>query len=95
MRRGILWVTWAKTNMSYKIVKKLKITHRSILIDAKIKLKGVKNSKYYPEYFRLIVANVLRDGKVIRMEFITDSFDLAASTICDLYKARWDIEIFF
>jgi len=29
------------------------------------------------------------------MEFITDDFELAASTICDLYKARWDIEIFF
>jgi len=94
-QRGILWVTRAKANMSYKIVKKLKITHRGILIDAKIKLKGVKSNKDYPEYFRLIVANVLRDGKVIRMEFITDSFDLAASTICDLYKARWDIEIFF
>jgi len=35
------------------------------------------------------------DGKLIRMEFITDDFELAASTICDLYKARWDIEIFF
>lgn len=29
------------------------------------------------------------------MEFITDDFDLSAVTICDLYKARWDIELFF
>jgi hypothetical protein len=81
--------------MSCKIVKRLKITHRSILIDAKIKLKGIKSSKEYPESFRLIIANVLRDEKVVRMEFITDNFDLAASTVCDLYKGRWDIEIFF
>jgi len=43
----------------------------------------------------LIIADVIRDGKLVRMEFITDDFELAASTICDLYKARWDIEIFF
>ncbi len=49
----------------------------------------------YPEGFRLIIADVIRDGKLVRMEFITDDFELAASTICDLYKARWDIEIFF
>jgi len=32
---------------------------------------------------------------MVRMEFITDNFEFAASTICDLYKARWDIELFF
>lgn len=95
MNRGILWVTRAKTNMSYRIVKKLKSTHRSIVLDAKIRLKGAKSIKAYPDYFRLIVADVERNGKIVRMEFITDDFDLAASTICDLYKARWDIELFF
>lgn len=28
------------------------------------------------------------------MEFITDNVGLAEATICDLYKARWDIELF-
>jgi hypothetical protein len=95
MQRGVLWVTRAKTNMSYRIVKKFKVTNRSVIKDARIKLLGVKSSKDYPEYFRLIIADVLRDGKMVRMEFITDDFDLAASTICDLYKGRWDIELFF
>lgn len=95
MQRGILWISRSKTNMAYRIVKKLKITNRSIIVDAKIKLTGIKSSKLYPECFRLIIADVIRDGKIVRMEFITDDFELAASTICDLYKARWDIEIFF
>jgi hypothetical protein len=43
----------------------------------------------------IIIADVLRDGKLVRMEFITGNFDFAASTICDLYKGRWDIELFF
>lgn len=95
MQRGVLWITRAKTNMAYRIVKRLKRTNKSIVLDAKIKLKGVKSSKAYPELFRLIIADVVRDGKVVRMEFITDDFDLAASTICELYKTRWDIELFF
>jgi len=44
MQRGILWITRAKSNMSYKIVKKFKITLRSVIVDPKIKLKGVKSN---------------------------------------------------
>jgi IS4 transposase len=95
MLRGILWVTRAKTNMSYTIVKKFKITNDKIILDAKIKINGPKSSHECPECFRFIIADVLRDGKIVRMEFITDDFKLTASTICELYKARWDIEFFF
>lgn len=96
MQRGIVWVTRAKTNMSYDIVKKFKTTtNSSIIIDAEIKLSGAKSSNDYSKTFRIIIADVLRDGRMVRMEFITDNFELSASTICDLYKARWDIELFF
>lgn len=95
MQRGILWVTRSKTNMAYTIVKKCKSAHKSVILDAEIKLTGIKSSSDYRESFRLIIADVIRDGKTVRLEFITDNFDLAASTICDLYKARWDIELFF
>jgi hypothetical protein len=95
MERGVMWVTRAKTNMSYTIVRKMKRLNDSIILDAEIKLKGHKSGKGYPQTFRLIVADVLRDGKIVRMEFITDNFDWSASTIGDLYKARWDIELFF
>ena len=30
-----------------------------------------------------------------RYVFITNRFDLAAKTICDLYKSRWEVELFF
>jgi hypothetical protein len=95
MQRGILWVTRAKTNMSYKIVRRLKKSHKSIIRDSEIRLKGYRSSKDYPQTLRLIVANVVRDGKTVRMEFITDNFEFSAVTICELYKARWDIELFF
>jgi hypothetical protein len=95
MLRGILWVTRAKTNMAYRIIRKFKKTHSGIILDAEIKLTGIKSGKDYPKSFRLIIANVIRNGKSVRMEFITDNFKFAASTIGDLYKARWDIELFF
>lgn len=95
MQRGIFWVTRAKTNMAYRVSRRLGKKNGNILRDVEIKLTGVRTSKEYPQSFRLIVANVLRDGKMVRMEFITDNFDFAATTICALYKARWDIELFF
>jgi len=95
MLRGILWVTRAKTNMAYKIIRKLGKARNGIILDAEIILTGIKSGKDYPKSFRLIIADVVRDGKTVRMEFITDNFEFAASTISDLYKARWDIELFF
>lgn len=93
--RGVFWVTRAKSNMSYRIIKKSKPGKGPIKVDAEIKLKGNKSGKDYSDNLRLIIADVERDGKLVRMEFITDNFDFAPSTICDLYKGRWDIELFF
>nr|HID13111.1 hypothetical protein [Anaerolineae bacterium] len=49
----------------------------------------------YPELMRLIVAVVEVDGKETVMSFITNNFDWAPNSVCDLYKARWAIEVFF
>lgn len=95
MQRGVLWITRAKTNMSYRIVRKRVKNHKNVILDAEIMLKGHKSGKDYPQVFRLIIADVVRNGKIVRMEFSTDDFELSAATICDLYKARWDIELFF
>jgi hypothetical protein len=34
------------------------------------------------------------DGKMKKMIFISNNLEWAASSICDLYKARWAIEVF-
>lgn len=95
MKRGILWVTRAKTNMAYTIIQELGKARNGIILDAEIMLTVTKSATDYPKSLRLIIADVVRDGKTVRMEFITDNFEFAASTICELYKARWDIELFF
>jgi hypothetical protein len=93
--RGIVWVTRAKSNMAYTIVRKLTSAKGSLISDHLIRLSGPSSSKEYAECFRLIRAQVEIDGKIVEMEFITNNTKFAPSTICDLYKARWDIELFF
>jgi hypothetical protein len=93
--RGIFWVTRAKENMAYRVIKKRKHKDSAIKMDADILLTGVQSGKNYTQKLRLIVADVERDGKIVTMEFITNNFEWAPSTICQLYKARWTIETFF
>lgn len=94
-QRGVFWITRAKDNMKYDVVGQHSAPKLNILRDVVIKLTGQRTSVWYPETLRLIEAIVEIDGKPKRMTFITDNFTWAASSICDLYKARWAIEVFF
>ena len=66
-----------------------------VLSDCWIKL--TKNDTYakYPDTIRMIEACVLQDGKPCLMQFITNQFEWSAYSICELYLARWGIEVFF
>ena len=44
---------------------------------------------------RLVTATVERDGKPKVMTFLTNNMTWSPSSICDLYKSRWGIEVFF
>lgn len=93
--RGVFWVTRAKDNMAYEIVGQQTAPSGPILLDATIRLTVDKSRRDYPELMRLVVAVVEVDGKETVMSFITNNFEWAPSSICDLYKARWGIEVFF
>ena len=57
-----------------------------------IELTGAK-AKHCPIRLRLIGYKDADTG--IHYTFLTHHFKLAASTIADIYKARWQIELFF
>ena len=92
--RGIFWVTRAKDNMSYRVVKKRKCSG-AIRKDILIRLKVKKSRDGYPGVLRLITATVQIDGKDVELTFITNNTEWSASSICDLYKGRWGVEVFF
>ena len=93
--RGVFWVTRAKDNMAYRIVKQHKKPKGNIISDDLIELTITKSQQAYPQYFRLVTANVEIDGKEKTMQFITNNTIWASSSICDLYQCRWGIEVFF
>jgi hypothetical protein len=61
--------------------------------DQTIMLTGVRSKKDYPEVMRRIVYRDAETNK--RFIFLTNNFILPALTITQLYKARWQIELFF
>jgi len=94
-RRGVFWVTRAKDNVHYEIVGQHTEPKGLIIRDVDIKLKDYKTRRKYPGALRLVEAIVEVDGKPRTMAFITNNTQWAASSICDLYKSRWGIEVFF
>jgi hypothetical protein len=67
--------------------------HQHILIDEVIELKKDKTKNKYPKQLRRVAVYHEENHNVI--EIITNNFSWTANTISELYKARWQIEIFF
>jgi len=91
--RGVFWVGRAKDNMAYKTVGQHAAPKGRVRRDEVIELTG--SASEYPERMRLVEAEVEVKGMMVVMLFITNNFEWAASSIADLYKARWGIEVFF
>jgi len=94
--RGIFWVTRAKDNLRYRVCRKsLKRPEGNIIRDDEITLITDKSRREYPRRLRRVEAWVEINGEWVTMVFLTNNFDWAASSICDLYRCRWGIEAFF
>lgn len=94
--RGVWWVSRAKDNMKYRIVKQLETTgNPRILRDEIIELGVFKSRKAYPLQLRRVVAMVEVDGEDREMVFLTNHLSWSAWTVAELYRCRWDIEVFF
>lgn len=50
-------------------------------------------NKHYPHYLRRIRFKEPETEKIL--VFLTNLFGLSPKTICELYKARWQVELFF
>jgi hypothetical protein len=89
--RGIRFVSRLKDNAIVEEIKTLPVEEgSSILRDVKVILgKGIKRMKHE---LRMIETC---DGRGQRVRIITDRFDLTAEEVGDLYRSRWQIEMFF
>jgi hypothetical protein len=95
-QRGVWWVTRAKDNLQCRVVKRrIKKPQGKILRDDQIVLTTDQSRKSYPQRLRRVVALVEVDGVEREMVFLTNNFEWAASTVAELYRCRWQIEVFF
>jgi len=92
--RGVFWVTRAKDNLAYTVAKQLPAPKGGkILRDEVIILSDL--NKPAPELMRRVVALVQIDGEEREMVFLTNNLQWSARSVADLYRCRWQIEVFF
>jgi len=90
----LFFVMKAKSNMQYTVIGQQDVPkNRGIVSDCLIRLTGQKSQENYPDILRLVTYVDQETGEM--HQFFTNNFKLAARTIADLYKSRWNIEIFF
>ena len=92
--RGVFWVTRAKDNMAYEVVSTMPVSNDpKILRDEIIQLSNPKQPA--PELLRRVVALVEVDGEEREMVFLTNNLTWSPRSVADLYRCRWQIEVFF
>lgn len=91
---GAFFVTRAKSNMNWHRVYSMPTDRTTgIICDQRIALDGFYTQQDYPAQLRRVRFNDPETGKTL--VFLTNQMTLPATTICALYKNRWQVELFF
>ena len=92
-RMESFFIVKARTNLQYRCVKWKRRMPENILTDAEIELTVYKSGRDYPGHLRLV--RFYDEEQNREFMFLTNAMDLTAQQIADLYKNRWQIELFF
>lgn len=89
------WVSRPKENMTFETVEQMDISDvkSGVLEDSCIRVTGYNSSKLYPEAMRFV--RVYDPDNDTIVDFISNNFEVSALEISNLYRHRWDIEVFF
>jgi putative transposase len=91
--KELLFVTRLRKNARYRVVARRAVDQsKGLTCDQTIELTGAKAANC-PIRLRRVGYVDAETGQ--RYVFVTNHFDLAASTVAAIYKDRWQIELFF
>ncbi len=91
---GAFFLIRAKSNTLYKRRYSHKAdTSGGVVCDQAIVLTGLKTSVDYPQALRRVKYHDTATGKTFN--FLTNNFTISAQIVADLYKQRWQVELFF
>jgi hypothetical protein len=91
---GAFFVIRPKSNTAFRRVYSRPVDKTTGLrCDQTVRLTGVTSPDDYPQYLRYVVFYDEETDK--RLRFFTNNFELPALTIAQLYKCRWQVELFF
>ena len=91
---GAFFVTRAKSNLNaHRVYSAPTDRTTGVIADQTIALDGHYTRRDYPLHLRRVRFRDAKTGKTL--VFLTNQTALSALTICDLYKGRWQVELFF
>jgi hypothetical protein len=94
MLLGAFFVIRAKSNFQFRRLYSDPIDKDSgVRCDQTVVLTGYYSAQHYPQKLRRIKYYDATTGKTF--VFLTNNFSLPALTIADLYRCRWQVELFF
>ena len=88
------FITRAKKNTQFYLRTSRPVDRSTgVRCDQTIRLTGIRTARRYPDLLRRIA--YYDADKDLRLTFLTNNFLLLPLTIAQLYRARWQIELFF
>lgn len=91
---GSFFVVRAKDNLKFKCVHSRKVDKNTGLrCDQTIRLLTKKSAKDYPQYLRRVKFYDQETNQTL--VFLTNHFEIDAIMVANLYKQRWQVELFF
>ena len=93
-KKGAFFVVRAKDNLKFqRLYSAPKDKDSGIRADQIVALVTGKSKKGYPDRLRRVSYVDIERNK--RLVFLTNNFDITAKTVADIYKQRWQVELFF